>query len=129
MTFNPLEHTIQIKTQNGPQDYLPVQFRLVWFREQCPEGTIETEVLHLDFDTGDERLADAAINRNQAQQPAQAHQEERKSIDKNAPALPDQVKAVKKLQLMLGMPHSDLDGLSAGDVAKLISELNKRLQE
>jgi len=29
---------------------LPVQWRLVWFREQCPQGTIETEMLHLDLD-------------------------------------------------------------------------------
>src|SRR2546421_10145362 len=48
--FNPLSHIIPIKTQNGTQDYLPVQWRLVWFREQCPDGQIETEVLHLDFD-------------------------------------------------------------------------------
>ncbi len=48
--INPSEHMIQIKTQNGKQDYLPVQWRLVWFREQCPQGTIETEMLHLDLD-------------------------------------------------------------------------------
>lgn len=48
--FNPNDHLIQIKNRNGNADYLPVQFRLVWFREQCPDGVIETEMLHLDLD-------------------------------------------------------------------------------
>jgi hypothetical protein len=46
--FNPNSHIIQLKSQQGPKDYLPVQWRLVWFREQCPEGTIETEMLDLN---------------------------------------------------------------------------------
>lgn len=49
-SFNPNDHVIQIKNRGGAADYLPVQWRLVWFREQCPEGTIETEMLHLDLD-------------------------------------------------------------------------------
>lgn len=49
-TFNPNDHLMQIKNRNGSADYLPVQWRLVWFREQCPEGSIETEMLHLDLD-------------------------------------------------------------------------------
>ncbi len=48
MAFNPGEHLIQLKSKNGSADYLPVQWRLVWFREQCPEGVIETEMVHLD---------------------------------------------------------------------------------
>ena len=48
--FNPNEHIIQVKSRDGFRDYLPVQWRLVWFREQCPEGTIETELIHLDLD-------------------------------------------------------------------------------
>ena len=48
--FNPNDHLLQIKNRNGSADYLPVQWRLVWFREQCPQGTIETEMLHLDLD-------------------------------------------------------------------------------
>lgn len=48
--FNPNEHLMQIKNRGGSADYLPVQWRLVWFREQCPQGTIETEMLHLDLD-------------------------------------------------------------------------------
>jgi len=49
-TFNPNEHVMQLKSREGAKDYLPVQWRLVWFREKCPDGTIETEMLHLDLD-------------------------------------------------------------------------------
>ena len=42
-TFNPNEHIMQIKSGKGSSDYLPVQWRLVWFREHCPQGTIDTE--------------------------------------------------------------------------------------
>ncbi|HYT33859.1 MAG TPA: hypothetical protein VEL69_02390 [Ktedonobacteraceae bacterium] len=49
-SFNPNEHLMQIKNKNGASDYLPVQWRLVWFREQCPQGTIETEMVLLDLD-------------------------------------------------------------------------------
>lgn len=49
-TFNPNDHVMQIKNRNGSADYLPVQWRLVWFREHCPDGSIETEMLHLDLD-------------------------------------------------------------------------------
>lgn len=38
--FNPKEHLMQIKNRGGAADYLPVQWRLVWFNEQCPEGKI-----------------------------------------------------------------------------------------
>jgi len=48
MTFNPSEHLSKIKTKQGMKDYLQVQWRLVWFRELCPQGTIETEMVHLD---------------------------------------------------------------------------------
>ncbi len=49
-SFNPSEHIMQIKSDQGSKDYLPVQWRLVWFRSVCPEGSIETEMLHLDLD-------------------------------------------------------------------------------
>lgn len=49
-TFNPREHLMQIKNRQGSSDYLPVQWRLVWFRQECPNGTIETEIVHLDLD-------------------------------------------------------------------------------
>lgn len=48
--FNPNEHVVQIKTKNGLADYLPVQWRLVWFRTQCPDGSIETEPVQIDLD-------------------------------------------------------------------------------
>lgn len=48
--FNPREHLISIRNGKGVSEYLPVQWRLVWFRELCPEGTIETELVHLDID-------------------------------------------------------------------------------
>jgi hypothetical protein len=48
--FSPSEHLMQIKSSQGSKDYLPVQWRLVWFREQCPQGTIVTELVHLDMD-------------------------------------------------------------------------------
>jgi len=49
-SFNPSEHLMQIKSEQGTRDYLPVQWRLVWFRSACPHGSIETEMLHLDLD-------------------------------------------------------------------------------
>lgn len=48
--FIPSAHLIQLKSKQGAQDYLPVQWRLVWFREYCPEGSIETELIHFDPD-------------------------------------------------------------------------------
>lgn len=49
-TFNPREHLMSIKNRQGSSDYLPVQWRLVWFRQECPHGTIKTEIVHLDLD-------------------------------------------------------------------------------
>jgi hypothetical protein len=49
-SFNPNEHVIQLKSRDGSKDYLPVQWRLVWFREQCPQGTIDTEEIEVDLD-------------------------------------------------------------------------------
>lgn len=47
--FNPNEHLMQIKNRGGSADYLPVQWRLVWFRSIFPQGTIDTEELEVDF--------------------------------------------------------------------------------
>ena len=57
MTFDPKEHLMQIKSSQGSKDYLPVQFRLVWFRELNPQGTIDTE--ELEYDT--ERPVEADV--------------------------------------------------------------------
>jgi hypothetical protein len=48
--FNPREHLIELKSKQGTQEYLPVQWRLVWFREVCPQGEILTELITLDLD-------------------------------------------------------------------------------
>jgi hypothetical protein len=56
--FNPNEHIMQIKSSQGSKDYMPVAWRLVWFREQCPQGTIDTE--ELEYDT--ERPVEAEIS-------------------------------------------------------------------
>jgi hypothetical protein len=56
-TFNPNNHLIQIKNKQGSADYLPVAWRLVWFRSLCPEGLIETEIVHLDLDKETEEEA------------------------------------------------------------------------
>jgi hypothetical protein len=59
VTFNPKDHLMQFerraKQKDGSwvttiSDYLPVQWRLVWFREVCPEGTITTEEVCVDLD-------------------------------------------------------------------------------
>src|SRR5579859_1362908 len=55
--FNPNEHLMQLKSRDGSKDYLPVQWRLVWFREKFPHGTIETELVHLDLDRDTEEEA------------------------------------------------------------------------
>src|SRR5437764_3612628 len=47
-TFNPNQHLLQLKSRDGVKDYLPVQWRLVWFRQECPKGIIETEELEND---------------------------------------------------------------------------------
>lgn len=48
--FNPSQHLLNVGTDKKPRWYLEVKHRLHWFREACPEGTIETEMLHLDLD-------------------------------------------------------------------------------
>ncbi len=42
---------IPLRQKDGSfKDYLQVMFRLVWFREVCPFGTIDTEELEFDLD-------------------------------------------------------------------------------
>lgn len=48
--FNPNEHLMKIGYKDKAKDYLPVQWRLVWFRDLCPQGTIDTEELEYDLD-------------------------------------------------------------------------------
>jgi len=196
--FNPNQHIIQLKSKEGPKDYLPVQWRLVWFRQECPEGTITTEMLDLnrteecetevsiwndairkydkvikkargvavfratvtdgrggsstgtktenaacfpdylekaetgaigralaglgfgtqftgdELDEGTERIADAPVSRP--------------SYDPDKPASTQQITTIAKLQKELGMPEVELDGMSFGDCANLLRDLQKRLQ-
>ena len=49
-SFNPSDHLMNVGTQKKPRWYLEVKWRLVWLREQCPEATITTELIHLDLD-------------------------------------------------------------------------------
>src|SRR6266568_1210988 len=55
--FNPNDHIMQIPNKGGKSDYLPVQWRLVWFRELCPQGTIESELVLLELDRETEEEA------------------------------------------------------------------------
>jgi hypothetical protein len=48
--FNPSEHLISLKNGKSEAAYLEVKWRLVWFRDCCPQGTIATEMLLFDPD-------------------------------------------------------------------------------
>lgn len=48
--FNPNNHLMDLKQGQSIKKYLPVQYRLVWFRLACPHGKIETKLVHLDLD-------------------------------------------------------------------------------
>lgn len=46
MTFNPEKHLMEL----SGKAYLEVKWRLVWFRQECPNGTIDTEEIVVDLD-------------------------------------------------------------------------------
>jgi hypothetical protein len=46
MTFNPEKHLMELQGKA----YLEVKWRLVWFRQECPNGTIDTEEVVVDLD-------------------------------------------------------------------------------
>lgn len=46
MAYDPNQHMIRLKGQ----DYLPVAPRLCWFRDKYPQGTVTTEIIHLDVE-------------------------------------------------------------------------------
>ncbi len=59
MPFKPEDHLMQLtrwtKDENGynvqvKDDYLEVKWRLVWFRDRYPNGTIETQEMCVDLD-------------------------------------------------------------------------------
>ncbi len=47
MSFNPAEHMISLKGK----EYLQVMWRLVWFREECPLWSIDTQFVSHDTET------------------------------------------------------------------------------
>lgn len=55
------------------KDYLPVAMRLVWFREECPDWSIETEFVYQD---GQSALARAVIKDPLGRVIATSHKEE-----------------------------------------------------
>jgi hypothetical protein len=46
MTFDPNAHLISLKGK----DYLQVQWRIAWFRDQHPHGVITPTLAHLDLE-------------------------------------------------------------------------------
>lgn len=46
--FDPNEHLVMLKTKNGPKEYLPVAWRLVWFRKEHTNWKIDTALVELD---------------------------------------------------------------------------------
>lgn len=49
MPFNVRNHLIRVQ---GGREYLPVAYRLVWFREEHPDWSILTQPLSLDLERG-----------------------------------------------------------------------------
>ena len=50
-SFDIHKAMMKLKQKDGTsKDYLAVQWRLVWFRELCPTGTIDTQELEFDID-------------------------------------------------------------------------------
>ena len=49
MPFDVKKHLIKVQ---GGRDYLPVAYRLVWFREERPDWGIETQPVSIDCERG-----------------------------------------------------------------------------
>lgn len=79
MTFNPNDHITKLpqgQDKNGNKrtaDYLEVKWRLVWFRHECPEGTIHTEMIHLDLDRETEETVMAWNNETRRSEKVTKH--------------------------------------------------------
>lgn len=72
MGFNPKEHLVDIKGK----DYLPVAWRLVWFREEHPDWQIKTNIVDLFDNKG--VIMRARILDKQGNLRAMAHKTETK---------------------------------------------------
>ena len=64
--FNPQDHVIELKRNQKKKDskgrdyyeeviteYLPVQWRIAWFRHENPKGKIESKPIHIDYEKGE----------------------------------------------------------------------------
>lgn len=51
MSFDAEKHLSTIGYGKNAKEYLEVKWRLVWFREKCPKGTIETRLIQLELDS------------------------------------------------------------------------------
>lgn len=60
MAFNPKDHLTKLKGA----DYLEVKWRLVWFRDQWPNGIMETEPVEITDDVAIFRAKVTAIDEN-----------------------------------------------------------------
>jgi hypothetical protein len=49
MAFNVKKHLIRVQ---GGREYLPVAYRLVWFREEHPDWGVDTKPIVIDVDKG-----------------------------------------------------------------------------
>ena len=75
-------------------------------------GTAATD----EMSEGEGRVVDAPVDR-------------KPSYDPDKPASEQQIDTCHRLQKQLGLPESEFDGLSFGDMAAMIQDLNKRLQQ
>ena len=62
-----------LPSKNGPKEYLEVKYRLVWFREDHPDWSIQTEVIFTDKDRS---VVKAQIVTDTGRIIASAHQDE-----------------------------------------------------
>ncbi len=46
MAFNPVEHLSKLQNK----EYLEIKWRIAWFRDKYPQGSIETTLLHIDLE-------------------------------------------------------------------------------
>lgn len=61
MPFDPRQHLMKVK---GNAEYLEVKWRLVWFREQWPNGVMETEPIEISPEIAIFRAKVTAIDEN-----------------------------------------------------------------
>jgi hypothetical protein len=107
--------------------------------EKGESGAIGRALASLGYGTqfvGDEldeagRIVDAPVDAQHKAPQSNGHQppQQERQQDPNAPASMQQLETVKKLQKLLGMEQTNLEGLPFSDVSSLIAELSKRLNE